>query len=131
MEAHIQHLYAYASRDSLPSGKVLADPRFNLVSRGCSYLAGAECSLGSARTYLWSEYYSRLLAKGSLGPVDALEPQIYADVLQSTSSGASGLTTLHKRCFNVPDGDASGIMEVCHKNSLKPQMDADNSKVQW
>ena len=36
VEAHIQHLYAYASRDSLPSGKVLADPRFNLVSRGCA-----------------------------------------------------------------------------------------------
>lgn len=36
VEAHIQHLYAYASRDSLPSGKVLVDPRFNLVSRGCA-----------------------------------------------------------------------------------------------
>lgn len=34
VEAHIQHLYAYATKDSLPSGKVLVDPRYVLVSRG-------------------------------------------------------------------------------------------------
>ena len=34
VEAHIQHLYAYANKNSLPSGKVLIDPRFSLVSRG-------------------------------------------------------------------------------------------------
>jgi len=34
VEAHIQHLYAYANNKSLPAGKVLIDPRFSLVSRG-------------------------------------------------------------------------------------------------
>lgn len=34
VEAHIQHLYAYATKKPLPKGKVLVDPRFNLVSRG-------------------------------------------------------------------------------------------------
>lgn len=34
VEAHIQHLYAYANKKSLPAGKVLIDPRFSLVSRG-------------------------------------------------------------------------------------------------
>ncbi|AEG61460.1 stalk domain-containing protein [Desulforamulus ruminis] len=34
VEAHIQHLYAYATRDPLPSGKILYDPRFSLVSQG-------------------------------------------------------------------------------------------------
>lgn len=34
VEAHIQHLYAYATRDPLPAGKVLYDPRFSLVNRG-------------------------------------------------------------------------------------------------
>lgn len=34
VEAHIQHLYAYANKDALPSGKVLVDPRYVLVSRG-------------------------------------------------------------------------------------------------
>jgi hypothetical protein len=34
VEAHIQHLYAYANKNLLPSGKVLIDPRFSLVSRG-------------------------------------------------------------------------------------------------
>lgn len=32
--AHIQHLYAYATRDALPKGETLVDPRFKAVSRG-------------------------------------------------------------------------------------------------
>ncbi|WP_238457837.1 stalk domain-containing protein [Desulforamulus ferrireducens] len=34
VEAHIQHLYAYATKKSLPKGKVLVDPRFSLVTPG-------------------------------------------------------------------------------------------------
>ncbi|HWP97113.1 MAG TPA: stalk domain-containing protein [Syntrophomonadaceae bacterium] len=34
VEAHIQHLYAYASKNPLPIGKTLLDPRFKLVSKG-------------------------------------------------------------------------------------------------
>ena len=34
VEAHIQHLYAYANKNALPAGKVLVDPRYILVSRG-------------------------------------------------------------------------------------------------
>ncbi|WP_258358674.1 stalk domain-containing protein [Moorella sulfitireducens] len=34
VEAHIQHLYAYATKAPLPPGKTLYDPRFNLVQRG-------------------------------------------------------------------------------------------------
>lgn len=34
VEAHIQHLYAYACSKNLPPGKSLLDPRFVLVSRG-------------------------------------------------------------------------------------------------
>lgn len=34
VEAHIQHLYAYATKQSLPAGKVLIDPRYSLVNRG-------------------------------------------------------------------------------------------------
>jgi hypothetical protein len=34
VEAHIQHLYAYATKNSLPAGKVLIDPRFALVNKG-------------------------------------------------------------------------------------------------
>lgn len=36
VEAQIQHLYAYACTKDLPDGKVLLDPRFNLVNRGCA-----------------------------------------------------------------------------------------------
>ncbi|MBQ7059342.1 MAG: peptidoglycan-binding protein [Firmicutes bacterium] len=35
VEAHIQHLYAYASTDFLPEGRELLDPRFGLIQRGC------------------------------------------------------------------------------------------------
>ncbi len=34
VEAHIQHLYAYATRNPLPAGEVLVDPRFALVNKG-------------------------------------------------------------------------------------------------
>jgi hypothetical protein len=36
VEAHIQHLYAYTSKEPLPAGKVLLDPRFVKVTRGNS-----------------------------------------------------------------------------------------------
>ncbi len=36
VEAHIQHLYAYATTAPLPAGKELLDPRFILVKRGCA-----------------------------------------------------------------------------------------------
>lgn len=34
VEAHIQHLYAYVTKDDLPPGKKLVDPRFHHVNRG-------------------------------------------------------------------------------------------------
>lgn len=36
VEAHIQHLYAYACDKPLPAGKKLVDPRFTLVNRGAA-----------------------------------------------------------------------------------------------
>ena len=34
VEAHIQHLYGYATKKDLPAGKVLVDPRYNLITKG-------------------------------------------------------------------------------------------------
>lgn len=34
VEAQIQHLYAYASKDPIPNGRAIMDPRFTYVSRG-------------------------------------------------------------------------------------------------
>lgn len=34
VRAHIQHLYAYASKDKLPANEKLVDPRFKYVARG-------------------------------------------------------------------------------------------------
>lgn len=36
VEAHIQHLYAYACKNPIPAGKILVDPRFVLVKRGAA-----------------------------------------------------------------------------------------------
>lgn len=36
VEAHIQHLYAYCTKDPLPAGRTIVDPRFTLVNRGCA-----------------------------------------------------------------------------------------------
>ena len=38
VEAHIQHLYAYASADELPDGCELVDPRFKYINRGIAPL---------------------------------------------------------------------------------------------
>jgi hypothetical protein len=38
VEAHIQHLYAYACTQPLPAGKELLSPRFSLVKRGSANL---------------------------------------------------------------------------------------------
>ena len=38
VEAHIQHLYAYATTDDLPDGCELVDPRFKYVNRGIAPL---------------------------------------------------------------------------------------------
>ncbi len=35
--AHIQHLYAYASKDDLPDGEKLIDPRFSHIRRGTAH----------------------------------------------------------------------------------------------
>lgn len=36
VEAQIQHLFAYASTNEVPSGRTLYDPRFKYVTRGCA-----------------------------------------------------------------------------------------------
>lgn len=38
--AHLQHLFAYASKDPLPAGMVLVDPRFQLVQRDTARYLG-------------------------------------------------------------------------------------------
>ena len=36
VEAQLQHLYAYACKSPIPTGRTLYDPRFNYVTRGCA-----------------------------------------------------------------------------------------------
>lgn len=82
VEAHIQHLYAYASSSSLPAGRDLLDPRFVLVKRGASpywidlggkwavpgydksKFAGIEEALAAGETYghsIIKDYYNKAL----------------------------------------------------------------------
>ncbi len=70
VEAHIQHLYAYASKSPLPAGKSLVDPRFILVSRGIastwSDLDGrwAVPGVGYGQSII-NDYYNQAVQKGS------------------------------------------------------------------
>lgn len=60
VEAHIQHLYAYACTDPLPEGKVLLSPRFNFVRRGSAryveHLGARENPLGVGWAYPGDNY---------------------------------------------------------------------------
>jgi len=55
VEAHIQHLFAYATTEPLPAGAVKVDPRFDLVRRGTApyveYLGAAENPAGVGWAY--------------------------------------------------------------------------------
>ncbi|NLK51587.1 MAG: hypothetical protein GX295_03960 [Syntrophomonadaceae bacterium] len=60
VEAHIQHLFAYATKENLPGGKVLLSPRFNLVKRGSAqyveHLGAAENPSGVGWAYPGVDY---------------------------------------------------------------------------
>lgn len=60
VEAHIQHLYAYATNEPLPEGALLVDPRFILVQKGTApyveYLGAAENPAGVGWAYPGHDY---------------------------------------------------------------------------
>jgi N-acetylmuramoyl-L-alanine amidase len=60
VEAHIQHLYAYATKDGLPAGVILSDPRFTLVQRGTAkyveHLGAGENPAGVGWAYPGHDY---------------------------------------------------------------------------
>lgn len=59
VSAQLQHLWAYATTASLPSGWTLVDPRFNYVNRGC---APTWESLGGGHWAASSNYGSTILS---------------------------------------------------------------------
>jgi len=73
VEAHIQHIYAYATKEPLPKGVEKVDPRFNLVHRGSApyveWLGAAENPTGIGWAYpgvnygksIVRDYLSKLL----------------------------------------------------------------------
>lgn len=72
VEAHIQHLYAYATDAPLPPGKKLVDPRFTLVKRGTARywtdLNGKWAVPGNGYgESILNDYYRKALATGSNG----------------------------------------------------------------
>lgn len=63
--AHIQHLYAYATKAALPEGETLVDPRFGLMERGCAttWIALGEDHWTNSATYgtsIENSYFSAL-----------------------------------------------------------------------
>jgi len=81
VEAHIQHLYAYASKSSLPAGKTLVDPRFVLVSRGIAST--------------WSDLDGRWAVPG-IGYGQSIMNDYYARIAQNNSTQTKTLTQAEK-----------------------------------
>jgi|GEM_PF-790561 len=65
VEAHIQHLYAYATTNLLPVGKVLYSPRFSLVKRGSApyveYLGASDNPEGIGWAYPGNGYGASII----------------------------------------------------------------------
>ncbi|MGP4072731.1 glucosaminidase domain-containing protein [Piscibacillus sp. B03] len=65
VRAHIQHLYAYASTNSLPNGEKLVDPRFDMVTRGSAptwiSLNGKWAVPGNSYGQMILDIYKRML----------------------------------------------------------------------
>lgn len=59
VKCHIQHLFAYSSKNTLPDGELLIDPRFKLVQRGCA--PNIE-DLGNGKWASDKEYANKLLS---------------------------------------------------------------------
>jgi N-acetylmuramoyl-L-alanine amidase len=97
VEAHIQHLYAYATTEALPKDTVLVDPRFNLVRRGTApyveYLGAAENPAGVGWAYPGHDY-GKSIIRDYLKGLLAIEPPIEAP---SQSSAAEVLAKLEGR----------------------------------
>lgn len=76
VEAHIQHLYAYASKDALPAGVILSDPRFTLVQRGTAkyveHLGAGENPAGVGWAYPGLDY-GQSISKDYLKPLISSE----------------------------------------------------------
>lgn len=76
VEAHIQHLYAYATTNLLPVGKVLYSPRFALVKRGSApyveYLGVADNPVGVGWAYPGNGYGESIL-NDFLAPLMSVE----------------------------------------------------------
>lgn len=96
VEAHIQHLYAYATKDPLPEGTVLVDPRFILVQRGTApyveYLGAAENPAGVGWAYPGHEY-GKSIVRDYLADLLATEDP----VIEQPQPPAKDLASLEER----------------------------------
>lgn len=72
VEAHVQHLYAYATTDRLPARAVLYSPRFALVQRGSAtvveHLGAAENPTGQGWAHPGKDY-GRSIVRDYLAPL--------------------------------------------------------------
>ncbi|MEC0246807.1 N-acetylmuramoyl-L-alanine amidase [Paenibacillus chitinolyticus] len=114
--AQIQHLFAYASKDPLPAGEAVVDPRFTLVTRGIApnwedlagrwavpgydrnKYASLQAALEAGETYGHSilKLYDDMTSSAQV-PVPTVKPLIVIDAGHGgTDSGATGSGLLEK-----------------------------------
>lgn len=97
VEAHIQHLYAYATNKPLPAYQTLVDPRFNLVQRGSATqwveLGGKWAPAQSYGYSILKDYYCQVGAECVQIPI----------LGESEASAAQLRTLLRKNNPMAPD----------------------------
>ena len=107
VEAHIQHAHAYATKDQLPAGVTLVDPRFHMVKRGSAHyvehLGAAENPAGVGWAYPGRDY-GHSIVRDYLAPMMATEAMPEKDVIVPDWANRAVLWAIANGLITEQDG---------------------------
>lgn len=117
VSAQLQHLWAYATTASLPSGWTLVDPRFNYVNRGC---APYWESFGSGIWASGANYGSKILSiYNDMMAYTVGDPSITSSSNQLTFSAEQGATAPTKTVTITGKNLSSAIVYNSSSSAFK------------
>lgn len=106
VRSHIQHLFAYCSKEALPKGEILVDPRFKYVTRG---IAPNIESMGNGNWASSKDYASNLL-----NLLNQLLNNNDKDFIKSVQHDLQRVS-----CLESGEDNATGILDVKTKAAIK------------
>jgi len=131
VEAHIQHLFAYACKLPLPEGKTLVDPRFELVTRGSApYFedldgkwavpgTGYGKRIADMQRYVFENFPYQKLAGDEETPSGTEPPEIPVHWAKSSNDELMETGILNNDHSKTLDKPASEGMVICIANRLR------------